>query len=112
MPHIVSVGELTALVIDVLVRHGVSPGNAAPVAESVVACERDGTASHGLLRLPGYVATLQSGWVDGRARPVVSDAAPGLVAVEAGNGFAQPALRAAAQQLRDKARRQGIAAAA
>jgi delta1-piperideine-2-carboxylate reductase len=112
MPQTVSVDELTELVTRVLVRHGVSPGNARPVADSVVACERDGTASHGLLRLPGYVATLKSGWVDGRAIPIVEDAAPGLVAVDAANGFAQPALRASAPLLRDKARRQAIAAVA
>src|SRR5437764_2943678 len=71
-----------------------------------------GSLSHGLLRLPGYVATLKSGWVDGQAVPVVADAAPGLVATDAANGFAQPALRTSAPLLRDKARRQGIAAAA
>src|ERR1700722_3580081 len=112
MPQTVSVDELTTLVVDVLVRHGVSPDSAGPVAGSVVACERDRTASHGLLRLPGYVATLKSGWVDGRAVPVVADAAPGLVATDAANGFAQPALRASAKLLRDKARTQGIAALA
>ena len=112
MPQTVSVGELTDLVVRVFLRHGVSADNAGPVAETVVAAERDGAASHGLLRLPGYISTLKSGWVDGRAVPVVTDAAPGLVATEAANGFAQPALRASAPLLRDKARRQGIAAVA
>ena len=112
MPQIVSVSELTDIVVRVFVRHGVAAENAAMVAETVVAAERDGSASHGLLRLPGYVSTLKSGWVDGRARPLVADAAPGLVATDAANGFAQPALRASAEMLRDKARRQGIAALA
>ncbi len=112
MPQAVSVSELTDIVIRVFVRHGVSPDNAVPVAETVVAAERDGSASHGLLRLPGYVATLKSGWVDGRAAPAVADAAPGLLVTDAANGFAQPALRASASLLRDKARRLGIAAAA
>jgi delta1-piperideine-2-carboxylate reductase len=112
IPNIVSVAELTDIVARIFVRHGVRPDNAAPVAETVVAAERDGSASHGLLRLPGYVATLKSGWVDGRAVPRVVDAAPGLVATDAANGFAQPALRASAPLLRDKARRQGIAALA
>src|SRR6478736_4453294 len=106
MPRTVSVVELTELVTRVLLRHGVSAENTGPVAETVVAAERDGAASHGLLRLPGYVSTLKSGWVDGRAVPVVADAAPGLVATEAANGFAQPALHAGARLLRDKARRQ------
>ena len=110
MPRTVSVDELSDLVVRVFLRHGVSAENAGPVAGTIVAAERDGTLSHGLLRLPGYVATLKSGWVDGRAVPVVTDAAPGLVATDARNGFAQPALRASATLLRDKARRQGIAA--
>src|ERR1700738_1516465 len=107
MPQTVSVGELTSLVVRVFRRHGVSAENAGPVAETVVAAERDGAASHGLLRLPGYVSTLKSGWVDGGTVPVVIDAAPGLVATEAANGFAQPALRASAPLLREKARSQG-----
>jgi delta1-piperideine-2-carboxylate reductase len=112
MPQTVSVGELTDHVTRVFHRHGVSEENAGPVAETVVAAQRDGALSHGLLRLPGYVSTLKSGWVDGRAVPVVTDAAPGLVVTEAANGFAQPALRASAPLLREKARRQGIAAVA
>ncbi|MGD9616223.1 MAG: Ldh family oxidoreductase [Alphaproteobacteria bacterium] len=108
----VSVAELTDIVTRILVRHGMSADNAGPVADAVVACERDGALSHGLLRLPGYVSTLQSGWVDGRAVPVVTDAAPGLIATDAANGFAQPALRASAALLCEKARRQGIAAVA
>jgi delta1-piperideine-2-carboxylate reductase len=55
---------------------------------------------------------LKSGWVDDRAVPVVAGAAPGLVATDAANGFAQTALCASAPPLRDKARRQGIAAVA
>jgi delta1-piperideine-2-carboxylate reductase len=101
---------MTDLVVRVFLRHGVSADNAGPVAETVVAAERDGAASHGLLRLPGYVSTLKSGWVDGRAVPAVTDAAPGLVATEAANGFAQPALWASAPLLRKKARNQGISA--
>ena len=111
-PQTVSVDALLDLVTRVLLRHGASASNVAPVAATIVAAERDGSASHGLLRLPGYVATLKSGWVDGRAVPVVTDAAPGLVVTEAANGFAQPALRTSAALLREKARSQGIAALA
>jgi delta1-piperideine-2-carboxylate reductase len=83
MANIVTVGELTELVSHVFIRHGVRSDNAAPLAATVVAAERDGSLSHGLLRLPGYVATLKSGWADGQAVPVVADAAPGLVATDA-----------------------------
>lgn len=109
---VLSVAELTELVTAVLARHGVAPSSARIVAGVVAAAERDGSRSHGLFRLPGYVSTLKSGWIDGGARPIVTDAAPGLVAVDAANGFAQPALAAGASLLRSKARLQGIAALA
>lgn len=112
MSTVVSVEELTELVAGIFVRHGMTPENADCVAEVVAAAERDGSTSHGLLRLAGYVSTLQSGWVDGKAVPVVSEVAPGLLATDAANGFAQPALRASAALLRKKARTQGIAALA
>src|SRR5579872_3462591 len=109
MPEIVSVGELTDLVVRVFIRHGVDLENATPVAETVVAAERDGARSHGLLRLPGYVATLKSGFVDGAAVPAVADTAPGLVATDARNGFAQVALADSRGLLETKARTAGIA---
>ncbi len=50
-----------------------------------------------------------SGWVDGQAVPVVEDVAAAFVRVDAGNGFAQPALAAARELLVSKARSAGIA---
>lgn len=108
MPHL-SLSDLRNLVIRSFVRHGMSPNNAAAVTEAVVAAERDGSHSHGLFRLPGYISTLRSGWVDGNAVPIVEDAAPGIVTVDGANGFAQPALAAARPLLARKAREQGIA---
>jgi len=78
----------------------------------VVAAERDGATSHGFFRLPGYVADLANGWVDGRAEPVVEDAVPGLVRVDAANGYAQVALADGRDRFVAKARTQGIAALA
>ncbi len=112
MSRVMSVAELTTLVVSVFERHGTSPENARHVAAVVVAAERDGSRSHGLFRMPGYVSTLKSGWVDGRAVSVVKDAAPGLVAVDAANGFAQAALAAGTPLLLEKARSHGIAAIA
>jgi delta1-piperideine-2-carboxylate reductase len=112
MSTVVSVEELAELVARIFVRHGMTPENADCVAEVVAAAERDGSTSHGLFRLSGYVSTLQSGWVNGRAVPIVSDVAPGIVATDAANGFAQPALRASVALLRKKVRTQGIAAVA
>lgn len=101
--------ELVALLVRIFERHGTSADVAALLASNVAAAQRDGADSHGIFRMPGYVSTLASGWVDGRAVPVVTDAAPAVVRVDARNGFAQPAHEAARPLLLKKVRSQGIA---
>jgi delta1-piperideine-2-carboxylate reductase len=98
------------LVARIFARAGMSGENAAIVARVVVAAERDGTVSHGLFRMPGYLATLRSGWVDGHAVPTVTQVAPALLLADGCNGFAQVALAAARERLMDMARAQGMAA--
>jgi len=90
-----SFAQLTDLLRQVFVRHGTSAEVAQVLAENCASAERDGAHSHGVFRIPGYVSTLASGWVNGKAVPVVEDVASGFVRVDAGNGFAQPALQAA-----------------
>ncbi|HTZ76382.1 MAG TPA: Ldh family oxidoreductase [Stellaceae bacterium] len=106
----VSLDELRELLQRILTANGMASANAAVIAGRIVAAERDGSPSHGLIRLPGYLSSLKSGWVDGRATPVVEDPAPGLVAVDARNGFAQPALAAGLAPLLAKTRSNGVAA--
>ncbi|MDP6704776.1 MAG: Ldh family oxidoreductase [Alphaproteobacteria bacterium] len=104
-----SLDEVQGLAAEVLAANGASDENAAATADIMTAAERDGCPSHGLFRLPGYVASLRSGRADGRAVPVVEDAGPAVVRVDAGNGFAPPALLAGRQPLIEKARAQGVA---
>ena len=101
--------QLQALLEQVFQRHGTSAQVAAALAHNCALAQRDGADSHGVFRIPGYLSTLASGWVNGQAVPQVEDVAPGYVAVDAGNGFAQPALDAARGLLLDKVRRNGIA---
>lgn len=107
---ILSEAALAALIARAFERHGMSTRNATLVAAVVAAAERDGAASHGLLRMDGYIGTLGSGWVDGAAVPMVTQPAPAIVAVDARNGFAQVALEAAREEAVATARRQGLAA--
>src|SRR3990170_660402 len=88
----IAVGELQSLVEQVLVRRGVATTRAPLLAATIVAAERDGSRSHGLQRLAGYVSSLSSGWVDGAAEPAVHEAGPGLLKIDSRNGFAQVAL--------------------
>ncbi|MGP0012774.1 Ldh family oxidoreductase [Pseudomonas sp.] len=101
--------DLIALLAQVFQRHGTSAEVARVLAENCASAERDGAHSHGIFRIPGYVSTLASGWVDGKAIPLVEDVASGFVRVDAANGFAQPALAAARGLLLEKARSAGIA---
>ncbi|MCX7080238.1 MAG: Ldh family oxidoreductase, partial [Pseudomonas sp.] len=104
-----SFAQLVALLEQVFLRHGTSAEVASVLAENCAGAERDGAHSHGVFRIPGYVSTLASGWVDGKAVPIVEDVASGFVRVDAANGFAQPALAAARALLVEKARSAGIA---
>jgi len=100
---------LEDLVARVLAANGMSAENARIVASVVAAAERDGARSHGLFRIPGYIGTLRSGWVNGRSVPKVEDAAAGVVATDADNGYSQIALAASRALLLEKVRRNGIA---
>ena len=60
---------LAARLEDIFVAEGVAPWIAAVLARNCAACERDGSHSHGVFRIPGYRSTLRSGWVDGSAEP-------------------------------------------
>lgn len=101
--------ELVGLLERIFVTHGASAQVAAVLAANCAAAQRDGAESHGVFRIAGYLSTIASGWVNPAAEPVVEDVAPGYVAVDAGNGFAQPALAAARPLLVAKARTAGIA---
>lgn len=105
-----SLEEVRLLATAVLTGNGMSGANAAVVADVVTCAERDGTRSHGLFRLPGYVSSMRNARVDGTAVPEVRDAAPGLVLVDAMDGFSPPAVAAGRPLAMAKARRQGIVA--
>ncbi|MEM9761112.1 MAG: Ldh family oxidoreductase [Pseudomonadota bacterium] len=104
--------EVDALVRRALEKHGASTEQAAAVARIVTAAERDGSESHGLFRVPGYVASLRSGKVNGSATPTLSHPASAVVVVDAARGFAPLALELGLPALVDRAREMGIAALA
>jgi len=109
---VMTLDEVRALARSVLERQGLSASNAAAVAETMVAGERDGCAAHGLYRLLVSAHTITSGKVVLDAEPVATDLAPALVRVDARGGFAQPAFALGRPLLAEKARRCGIAALA
>ncbi len=108
----VPVAQIHRVARDALERAGCDRDNAQAVAGVMSRAERDGAASHGLFRLPGYLASLHSGKVDGHARPGVVSLAPSVVRVDGHGGFAPLAMQQARLSIGPLARTQGLAAAA
>jgi (2R)-3-sulfolactate dehydrogenase (NADP+) len=107
-----SITDAHRLVARTLTRCRTSIDNAESVAGALVAAEADGLHGHGLSRLPSYAAQAKVGKIDGFAVPATKQPRPALLAVDAGHGFAYPAIDIAVAALPDIARSQGVAAAA
>lgn len=110
--RVLNLAEIEALAFRALVAAGTAPDNARPLALATAATEADGIASHGLAYIPIYCEHVRCGKVDGQARPAASRPRPGVVRVDAGTGFAHPAIDLGFAALVPLAREQGIAALA
>ncbi|WP_167670967.1 Ldh family oxidoreductase [Allopusillimonas ginsengisoli] len=106
---LLSVDEVYQLALVALLGCGVLEDNAKSVAESIRAAEADDMHSHGLMRLPAYCRHVLSGKVNGCALPVLQQAMPGAVLVDAAHGFAHPAIDLGLPSLIAAARKLGIA---
>ncbi len=95
-----------------LLANGCDIANADAVTATITAAERDGCHSHGLFRLPGYVASLRSGKVNGAADPKVEVLSPGVIRIDGDGGYAPLSHERSRPHLIERARDQGIAALA
>src|SRR6478672_4009532 len=98
----ISFEDLRRRVCEALVANGFAHEVALPIARTIAACERDGTLSHGLLRLPGYVEAVRTGWADGTVLPTVVTESASMMVLDAHNGFTHAGL---AEHRADLARR-------
>lgn len=105
-----SLPDAEALVARALAANRVSPENAAATAQALVAAEADGQLGHGLVRVPSYAEQARVGKVDGFATPVLSGSGAAR-RVDAGTGFAYPAIEMALGTLVPLARDMGVASA-
>ena len=90
----ISFDDLVAILRDAFIAHGAPHRAAELIAHNCASCERDGSTSHGVFRIPGYLESLRTGWLDGSAQPTVERVSPSYLRVDAANGFAQVALAA------------------
>ncbi len=106
-----SLEEAHDLVAQTLMAAGVSVLNAESVAAALVAAEADGQRGHGLSRVAAYAGQARSGKVDGKAEPQVEWLSDSAIRVDAGAGFAFPALDKARAGLEAMARSACVAVA-
>ena len=92
-------------------KHGASRTVALSVAKALVAAEADGLKGHGLQRIPTYLSMVKAGKAKGDAKPMASRPKPGVLVVDAADGFAYPAIDLALKKLPVIVRKQGIGAA-
>lgn len=102
--------EIYALAHDTMMANGCDKANAGALADIVTRAERDGSHSHGLFRVPGYVKALRSGKVDGKAKPVVTKKSAAVVEVDGRGCFAPLAQAVGLPILAECAADTGVAA--
>jgi (2R)-3-sulfolactate dehydrogenase (NADP+) len=103
-----SLAEAERLAIRALATNRTSEVNARLTAQALVAAEMDGQAGHGLTRVPSYAEQARVGKVDGFAKPQIRGAGAAR-RIDAGTGFAYPAIEMALNALIPLAREFGVA---
>lgn len=108
----ITLDEGRRLIAGALSRAGVPEATAASVAAALVAAEAEGQAGHGFSRVADYLAQVRSGKIRAAAVPRLDQVAPALAVVDAGHGFAYPALDLATDAAARMAREQGTGSVA
>ena len=79
------------------------------LSDLIMKAERDGSLSHGLFRLPAYIAGLKSGKINGKNRPKISKITPSVVKVDGNNCLAPMVLNKSLPELIKAAKENGVA---
>ena len=105
----ISLDEIYQLAFNVFSNHDCDKDNATALARTITNAERDGSLSHGLFRIPGYLASLKSGKVKGGAKPIIEQNLDSVITVDGNFGYAPLSLEKGLPVLADAAKRSGIA---
>lgn len=109
MPQL-TVGGAIATAQSLLEAVGVNPEHALTTARCIVASDRWGIGSHGLMRLPFYLARLQAGGINPVAELKTVTDLPSLVVFDGDDGLGHWQLQHAAEVASQRALVNGIAA--
>src|SRR5512136_2691228 len=88
---------------------GTSAANARYFTEAILDTELSGLSGHGFYWLQYYCEHVESGKVNGKAKPKIKRLTPVAYRVDANRGFAHPAIEQGFAKLIPAARRYGIA---
>jgi (2R)-3-sulfolactate dehydrogenase (NADP+) len=97
------------LIFNALTGAGTAEKNAGYFTDAILDTELSGLEGHGFYWLQYYCEHVQSGKVDGRAKPSVKKLSPVAFRVDAKRGFAHPAIEAGFAKLIPAATKNGIA---
>ena len=100
--------KIYELAFNALKKHGCDDFNAESVATTVTHAERDGSVSHGLFRIPGYIASLQSKKVNEISRPINTFLTQNTIRVEGDYGFAPVAIKVGLPDLVKTTNKHGV----
>jgi LDH2 family malate/lactate/ureidoglycolate dehydrogenase len=110
MPDIAA-SVLHHLACDLLGAVGTEPETARIVADSLICANLAGHDSHGVLRLPAYLAGARQGHVQPRATAELLSVSGATAIVDAADGWGQPAMWLATRAATDRAHELGLGAA-
>jgi (2R)-3-sulfolactate dehydrogenase (NADP+) len=105
-----TVGAAIAQAKALLIATGVPETEAETTARCIVASDRWGIGSHGLMRLPFYLARLQAGGIKADAKLKIVTDLPSLVIFDGDDGLGHWQLHKAAEVASERAQKNGIAA--
>ena len=108
---IISTTDLNRLTVAALVNAGASQASAESTARALVYADQQGTASHGVSRVPQYVGHMKAGRINGAATAVIAKEHGAVSIIDAADGLAFPACELAIQTAIAAAKAHGIGAA-
>jgi LDH2 family malate/lactate/ureidoglycolate dehydrogenase len=110
--RVVPVAQLTEQVVSIFTKLGLPRGDAAVVAEHLVEADLRGVHSHGVIRVPTYVAACQAGRINPHPNIRIVRDEGGQVVVDGDNGIGQLTAFKANQIAIERGREHGMAGVA
>jgi len=104
-----SLDDIYNLTNKTLVANGCDEETSNILSDLIMKAERDGSLSHGLFRLPAYVAGLKSGKINGKNRPKISKITPSVIKVDGNNCLAPMVLNKSLTELIKATKENGVA---